>query len=72
MYERAQLGLHANGLEWVNVQRLYEPGEGEDETTTAGGTSERQMRNQFHAWTKYMLMSMTPEGAHGEYHEAAE
>ena len=27
MYERAQLGLHADGFEWVNVQRLYEPGE---------------------------------------------
>lgn len=73
MYERAQLGLHADGLEWVNVQRLYEPGEGEDETAVAGGTSERQMRNQFHAWAKYMLMSMTPDGARsGEYHEAAE
>lgn len=72
MYERAQIGLHANGLEWVNVQRLYEPGEPEDVTAIAGGTSERHMRNQFSAWTKYMLMSM-PKGADGsEFHEAAE
>ena len=62
MYERAQLGLHADGLEWVNIQRLYAPGEAEDVTDLAGGTSERQMRNQFHAWAKYMTMSMRPEG----------
>jgi len=70
MYERAQLGLHADGLEWVNIQRLYEPGEAEDVTEIAGGTSERQMRNQFHAWTKYMTMSMKPEGA--PFQEAAQ
>ena len=70
MYERAQLGLHADGMEWVNIQRLYTPGEAEDVTDVAGGTSERQMRNQFHAWTKYMTMSMTPEGA--SYREAAQ
>jgi benzoate/toluate 1,2-dioxygenase alpha subunit len=73
MYERAQLGLHADGFEWVNVQRLLEPGEGEDETAVVGGTSERQMRNQFHAWSKFMTLSMRPEGAdRDEYHEAAE
>ncbi len=27
MYERAQEGLHADGNEWVNVQRLYDPAE---------------------------------------------
>ncbi|WP_102224745.1 aromatic ring-hydroxylating dioxygenase subunit alpha [Acidimangrovimonas sediminis] len=65
MYERAQLGLHADGMEWVNIQRLYAEGEAEDVTDVAGGTSERQMRNQFHAWLKYML----PEG---QAQEAAE
>jgi hypothetical protein len=70
MYERAQLGLHADGLEWVNIQRLYETGEAEDVTEIAGGTSERQMRNQFHAWTKYMTMSMKPEDA--AFQEAAQ
>jgi len=73
MYERAQLGLHADGFEWVNVQRLYQPGELDDETAVVGGTSERQMRNQFHAWAKFMTMSMRPEGAdQAQYHEAAE
>ncbi|PTW56607.1 phenylpropionate dioxygenase-like ring-hydroxylating dioxygenase large terminal subunit [Breoghania corrubedonensis] len=54
MYERAQQGLHADGQEWVDIRRLYEPGEAEDVTDLAGGTSERQMRNQFHAWLKFM------------------
>ena len=27
MYERAQEGLMSNGLEWVNIQRLYEDDE---------------------------------------------
>lgn len=73
VYERAQLGLHANGLEWVNVQRLYQAGEPEDETAIVGGTSERQMRNQFHAWSKFMTMSMTPaDSDRAQLHEAAE
>ncbi|MDO5641599.1 MAG: aromatic ring-hydroxylating dioxygenase subunit alpha [Paracoccus sp. (in: a-proteobacteria)] len=55
MYERAQEGLMADGLEWVNIQRLYE--EGEDFTAEAvlNGTTERQMRNQFDAWRRFML-----------------
>ena len=58
MYERAQEGLHAKGLEWVNVQRLYSDGEEADVTAIADGTTERQMRNQFHAWAKFMTLSM--------------
>ena len=27
------------------------------------GTTERQMRNQFHAWTKFMTMSLPSEDA---------
>jgi len=58
MYERAQLGLHADGHEWVNVERLYEDGEEPDTTAVINGTSERQMRNQFQAWAKYMTLTM--------------
>ena len=58
MYERAQEGLHSDGLEWVNVQRLYTPDENMDEIKVENGTTERQMRNQFDAWRKFMLMSM--------------
>jgi len=58
MYERAQEGLHSDGLEWVNVQRLFADGEDFDETAVENGTTERQMRNQFQAWKKYMTLSM--------------
>jgi benzoate/toluate 1,2-dioxygenase subunit alpha len=72
MYERAQLGLHADGFEWVNVQRLLAPGEVEDGTAVVGGTSERQMRNQFQAWTKFMTMSMLEAAEGAQHNEAAE
>ncbi len=58
MYERAQEGLAADGLEWVNIQRLYEEGEDLDEEAVLNGTTERQMRNQFHAWAKFMTATM--------------
>jgi len=58
MYERAQEGLLSNGLEWVNIQRLHEPDEDFDTESVENGTTERQMRNQFHAWAKYMTTSM--------------
>lgn len=58
VYERAQQGLQADGHEWVNVERLYEPDEAPDGTAVVNGTSERQMRNQFHAWVRYMTMTM--------------
>ncbi|MBK0328943.1 Rieske 2Fe-2S domain-containing protein [Rhodobacteraceae bacterium F11138] len=59
MYERAQEGLHADGLEWVNIQRLYQEGEDLDAEAVENGTTERQMRNQFHAWVKFMTASMS-------------
>ena len=55
MYERAQEGLMADGLEWVNIQRLYEDGEDFAEEAVLNGTTERQMRNQFDAWKRFML-----------------
>ncbi|SDI36643.1 aromatic ring-hydroxylating dioxygenase subunit alpha [Lutimaribacter saemankumensis] len=63
MYERAQEGLHADGMEWVNVQRLYEEDENFDEERVENGTTERQMRNQFHAWVKFMTADMTTKEA---------
>jgi hypothetical protein len=58
MYERAQEGLGANSSDWVNLQRLY--AEDEDYSTEAveNGTTERQMRNQFDAWVKFMTYDM--------------
>lgn len=58
MYERAQEGLHAQGMEWVDVSRLHTGPEDFDEEAVENGTTERQMRNQFHAWAKFMTVSM--------------
>ncbi|RTL71695.1 MAG: oxidoreductase [Hyphomicrobiales bacterium] len=58
MYERAQEGLHSDGSQWVNVQRLYDPHEMEQAVAVTNGTTEWQMRNQFRAWAKFMTMSM--------------
>ncbi|MCA6116513.1 Rieske 2Fe-2S domain-containing protein [Bradyrhizobium sp. WSM 1738] len=58
MYERAQEGLHSNGNEWVNIQRLYSPDEVGQTNVTTNGTSEWPMRHQFRAWTKFMTMGM--------------
>ncbi|MFP4274894.1 MAG: aromatic ring-hydroxylating dioxygenase subunit alpha [Paracoccaceae bacterium] len=58
MYERAQEGLHADGNEWVNVQRLYTGDEDYTEEKIENGTTERQMRNQFHAWVTFMTRDM--------------
>lgn len=58
MYERAQEGLHSDGNEWVNVQRLYTGDEDYTEEKVENGTTERQMRNQFHAWVKFMTRDM--------------
>jgi benzoate/toluate 1,2-dioxygenase alpha subunit len=58
MYERAQEGLRSNGNPWVNLQRLYRPGEADEHDVVTNGTSEWPMRNQFRAWTKYMTMGM--------------
>lgn len=58
MYERAQEGLHVDGNEWVNVQRLYDPAELQQANAVTNGTNEWQMRNQFRAWAKFMTMTM--------------
>jgi phenylpropionate dioxygenase-like ring-hydroxylating dioxygenase large terminal subunit len=58
MYERAQEGLHSNGNEWVNLQRLYSPDEAEQTNVAINGTSEWPMRHQFRAWAKFMTMGM--------------
>jgi hypothetical protein len=58
MYERAQEGLHVDANQWVNVQRLYAKDEQPDVTAETNGTTEQQMRNQFHAWSKFMTLSM--------------
>jgi hypothetical protein len=52
VYERAQEGLLANGNPWVSLHRLYTPSE--PAIGVDNGTTERQMRNQFRAWARFM------------------
>ena len=59
MYERAQEGLHARGMDWVNIQRLHTEAEDYSEEKVENGTTERQMRNQFDAWLRFMTSSMS-------------
>lgn len=70
MYERAQEGLHASGNDWVNVQRLYPGPEDFSAEQVENGTTERQMRNQFDAWVRFMTADMP--GAPAAMQEAAE
>ncbi|MEE9333341.1 MAG: aromatic ring-hydroxylating dioxygenase subunit alpha [Granulosicoccaceae bacterium] len=58
MYERAQEGLMSNGLEWVDIQRLMTDDEDYSAEAVENGTTERQMRNQFDAWVKFITVSM--------------
>ncbi len=62
MYERAQEGLHSDGNEWINIQRLHDGDEDYDAVVVENGTTERQMRNQMHAWKKFITMSMQQPG----------
>ena len=57
MYERAQEGLLSDGNPWVSLHRLSTPHEEATPVSVENGTTERQMRNQFRAWSRYM----TPE-----------
>jgi phenylpropionate dioxygenase-like ring-hydroxylating dioxygenase large terminal subunit len=54
VYERAQEGLGADANPWVSLHRLYSPGEDASAAAVENGTTERQMRNQFRAWRRYM------------------
>ncbi|RIY40042.1 aromatic ring-hydroxylating dioxygenase subunit alpha [Neopusillimonas maritima] len=58
VYERAQHGLMSRGRDWVNVARLYEPGEEDRKNEVTNGTNEWQMRNQYRAWAHYMTTGM--------------
>ncbi len=53
-YRVIQEGLAADGNEWVNLQRDWDPAEAGPPDLTVNGTSEISMRNQFRAWSRYM------------------
>lgn len=56
VYERAQEGLQSMGRDWLNVARLFDPSEKSHTTAATNGTNEWQIRNQFRAWVKYMMI----------------
>ncbi|MDO4683121.1 MAG: aromatic ring-hydroxylating dioxygenase subunit alpha [Lautropia sp.] len=58
MYERAQHALRSQGREWVNVGRLFDPAELDQENAVTNGTNEWQMREQYRAWARFMTSSM--------------
>ncbi len=58
LYERSQHGLHSRALQWLNLARLYEAGEEDRKNEVTNGTNEWQMRNQYHAWARYMTATM--------------
>ncbi|MCY1496050.1 Anthranilate 1,2-dioxygenase large subunit [compost metagenome] len=61
-YRSMQEGLRAGGNEWVSLHRNFDAAELGRHDTTANGTSEISMRNQFRAWARYMA----PETQTGE------
>ena len=63
MYERAQTALHSRGSQWINVGRLYDPGEVGQTNVVTNGTNEMQMRSQMRAWVKFMTATMPTEAA---------
>ena len=55
-WTKAQWGLSSKGGDWVSFHRYFGDDREEDGVTYSNhGTSEAVMRNQFRAWSKYML-----------------
>jgi len=58
LFESIQVGLHADGNEWVSLHRNFDAGELSQASITTNGTNELLMRNQFRAWAKFMTAGM--------------
>lgn len=54
MYERATEGLKSQASQWVNIARLYQPGESWETPQETSGTSEIAMRNFYSMWQMMM------------------
>jgi phenylpropionate dioxygenase-like ring-hydroxylating dioxygenase large terminal subunit len=57
-YRAIQLGLHADGNEWVSLHRNFDEAEIGAKDLTVNGLSEISMRNQFRAWLHHMTLTM--------------
>jgi hypothetical protein len=53
-YNRVQEGLAAQASDWVSLHRDAGRDRGEGEWTSATGTSELPIRNQYRSWVRYM------------------
>ncbi|MBB3179327.1 aromatic ring-hydroxylating dioxygenase subunit alpha [Variovorax sp. Sphag1AA] len=58
LFESIQVGLHAEGNEWVSLHRNFDADELSESSITTNGTNELLMRNQFRAWAKFMTAGM--------------
>ncbi|MBO9648948.1 MAG: Rieske 2Fe-2S domain-containing protein [Variovorax sp.] len=58
LFESIQIGLHAEGNEWVSLHRNFDADELSQSSITTNGTNELLMRNQFRAWAKFMTAGM--------------
>lgn len=56
-YNRVQEGLTAQASDWVSLQRDAGRDRRDAEWTSANGTSELPMRNQYQAWLRYMAQA---------------
>jgi hypothetical protein len=54
-YRAIQEGLAAQGNEWVSLHRNFDRAELDAAELTTNGTSEISMRNQFRAWSEFMV-----------------
>lgn len=54
-YRAIQEGLAAQGNEWVSLHRNFDRAELDAADLTTNGTSEISMRNQFRAWSEFMV-----------------
>ncbi|HYM02861.1 MAG TPA: aromatic ring-hydroxylating dioxygenase subunit alpha [Stellaceae bacterium] len=57
-YNRVQEGLVAQASDWVSLQRDAGRDRGDGEWTSATGTSELPMRNQYHTWVRHMAQEV--------------
>lgn len=57
-YRGIQVGLHADGNDWVSLHRNYDPKETVSADQVTNGTNELPFRNQYRAWARYMTATM--------------
>ncbi|MEP7247387.1 MAG: oxidoreductase, partial [Gammaproteobacteria bacterium] len=57
-YRSIQLGLEADGNEWISLHRGHTAAEADGVAGVYNGTNEISMRGQFRAWAQFMTRGM--------------